>query len=433
MLQKVTTGKSILISGGSIAGPAIAWWLQRYGFRTTLVERWPGGIRPGGQNIDVNNQGREVVRRMGLEAAILAANTGEKGSVLTDVEGNERVLLPMGDDSISPTNETEILRGTFAQLLYDATANHTEWRFGDQITSLNEEAEKCVKVGFQSGKEEMYDLVVLADGVGSRTRKLAFNADDIEFKRLGIYIAYFTMPLEPSDTRSDYWVITNLPGKRCLSFRPGGDGLTQAFLMWTSAESAGYEKLPMAPQIDAIRKELLAGPDWVRDSKLVQRAAKGLDNTKDLYLEYSGQVKAKHLSTPGGKIGMIGDAAYCGTPVSGAGTTLSLVGAYILAGEIAKHSDDPKAGLQAYEAWMAPFAAGLQELPPGVPQIALPASNFGIRILHSVIGTVLWLSKWKAAQWVGGWVFRDTRAELPLPDYSKYEVKASAGSSDLSE
>jgi 2-polyprenyl-6-methoxyphenol hydroxylase-like FAD-dependent oxidoreductase len=201
--------------------------------------------------------------------------------------------------------------------------------------------------------------------------------------------------------------------------------------MWTSPDSAGYEKLPKAQQIDAIRKQLLADPAWVGASKLVQRAAKGLENTNDLYLEYSGQIKAKHLSTPGGKIGMIGDAAYCGTPVSGAGTTLSLVGAYILAGELAKHGDDVKAGFQAYEAWMAPFAAGLQDLPPGVPQIALPATNVGIQILHTALGTAMWLSKWKVAQSALGWVFRDDGARVPLPDYSEYEceVKSSAESS----
>lgn len=130
---------------------------------------------------------------MGLERAILAANTGEKGSVLTDADGNERVLMTMGETNITPTNETEILRGTCAQILYDATVQNTEWRFGDQITSLDEGTAAGVKVGFQSGKQEMYDLVVLADGVGSRTRKLAFNPEDIQFKRLGICESVFRL------------------------------------------------------------------------------------------------------------------------------------------------------------------------------------------------------------------------------------------------
>ncbi|KAJ9092644.1 hypothetical protein QFC21_006708 [Naganishia friedmannii] len=429
-----TQAKSVLISGGSIAGPAVAWWLHRYGFKTTLVERWTE-LRPGGQNIDVTNQGREVVRRMNLESAILAANTGEKGSLLTDADGNERASMMLSDgNNFTLTNDTEILRGSFAKLLHDATHANTEWRFGDQIKSLVEMDQSeggnlggggggGVKVGFQSGKEEMFDLVVLADGVGSRTRRLAFQPGDVEFKKLGIYIAYFTMPNDPSDTRSDLWVITNLPGKRCLSFRPGGDGLTQVFLMWTSPDSAGYEKLPVAQQIAATRDQLLSGPSWIATSKLVQRAAKGLENTKDLYLEYSGQIKAKHLSTPGGKIGMIGDAAYCGTPVSGAGTTLSLVGAYVLAGELAKHPGNTKAGFRAYEAWMKPFAEECQKLAPGAPHIALPATTLGINALHSTLKTMLWMSKRKSFRWVLAKMFSDTASQVPLPDYRQFEVE----------
>ena len=193
----------VLISGGSIAGPAIAWWLHRYGFRTTLVERW-SSLRPGGQNIDVSNQGvrppclslpyrtpaklllqREIARRMSLEQAILDANTGEKGTIFTDLQGRARISMPLEKDSISPTNETEILRGSFAQLLYDATSSTTDWRFGDQIERMDERGDS-VDVFFQSGKQETFDLVVLADGVGSRTRKLVFPPQDIEFKKLGV-------------------------------------------------------------------------------------------------------------------------------------------------------------------------------------------------------------------------------------------------------
>lgn len=120
---------------------------------------------------------------------------------------------------------------------------------------------------------------------------------------------------------------------------------------------------------------------------------------------------------------MIGDAAYCGTALSGAGTTLSLVGAYILAGELARHAHDPRAGFKAYEAWMAPFAAQLQDLPPGVPQIVLPQTEFGIRVLHRVGSLLLWLSKVKAVQWAAGKVFAPGEVDrIPLPDYREYEV-----------
>jgi 2-polyprenyl-6-methoxyphenol hydroxylase-like FAD-dependent oxidoreductase len=187
-----------------------------------------------------------------------------------------------------------------------------------------------------------------------------------------------------------------------------------------SPDSAGYEKLSQADQIAAIRKHLLSPA--VPNSPIIQRALNGLSATSEVYMEYSGQIKAKHLSTPGGRIGMIGDAAYCGTAVTGAGTTLSLVGAYVLAGELARHADAPKEGFQAYEAWMSPFAAAQQSLPPGVPQIFLPQTEFGISVLHRLLATVLWLSKIRAVQWVAGRLFLGEVDGVALPDYREFEV-----------
>ena len=130
-----------------------------------------------------------------LESAIYSANTGEKGTVFTKINGTTRFALPLGEGP-SGTNDTEILRGDFAKLLYKATEKNTEWRFGDHISSLKEidgmgrfdekEGNGGVRVVFQSGKAETYDFVVLADGVGSRTRKMVFSPEDVQFKPLGL-------------------------------------------------------------------------------------------------------------------------------------------------------------------------------------------------------------------------------------------------------
>ena len=130
---------------------------------------------------------------MSLEQPILDANTGEKGTVFTDLQGRARISMPLEPGSVSPTNETEILRGSFAQLLYDATSKTTDWRFGDQIKQVDEHEDR-VDIVFQSGKQETFDIVVLADGVGSRTRKLVFPPQDIEFKKLGV-CKLFTRPV----------------------------------------------------------------------------------------------------------------------------------------------------------------------------------------------------------------------------------------------
>jgi hypothetical protein len=76
----------VLISGASIAGPALAERLLAYGWEVTLVER-SGALRDDGQNIDIRGAGREVARRMGIEDAIRAAGTREVGTRFVDASG----------------------------------------------------------------------------------------------------------------------------------------------------------------------------------------------------------------------------------------------------------------------------------------------------------------------------------------------------------
>lgn len=105
--------RTVLISGASIAGPALAYWLKSYGFQVTVVERAPE-LRAGGQNVDVRGAGREVVRRMGIEDDIFAATTGEAGVRFVDAADQTVAAFPAGtSDSDGPTAELESLRGTW--------------------------------------------------------------------------------------------------------------------------------------------------------------------------------------------------------------------------------------------------------------------------------------------------------------------------------
>ena len=130
---------SVLISGASIAGPALASWLHRYGFEVTVIER-AAELRSGGQNVDVRGAGREVARRMGLEDAIRAATTGEAGVRFVDADDRTIASFAAGtSDSDGPTAELEILRGDLARLLVEQTASDVEYVFGDHITDLDDD------------------------------------------------------------------------------------------------------------------------------------------------------------------------------------------------------------------------------------------------------------------------------------------------------
>src|SRR5690349_7497550 len=81
------TGVKVLVAGASIAGPALAHWLRRRGAEVTVVERSPE-LRPGGQAVDARGVTKEVILRMGLDAAVRAARTETAGAHTVDLDGN---------------------------------------------------------------------------------------------------------------------------------------------------------------------------------------------------------------------------------------------------------------------------------------------------------------------------------------------------------
>ncbi|WWC89017.1 uncharacterized protein L201_003935 [Kwoniella dendrophila CBS 6074] len=410
--------KSVLISGGSIAGPAAAFWLNRYGFKTTVVERWPE-LRPGGQSIDVAHYGLEAVQRMGLEGELRARFTGEKGTTFTDK--NNQVYMQLGVGS-GPTNEFEILRGDFADMLYQETKADTEWIFGDYIIGVNERlSTDDIEVEFKSGKKEIYDYVIIAEGARSWGRKTAFGNKGIEYKPIGTYIAYFSIPLEQDTPFGDQWHVIWLSGQRAIYFRPDFKAKTQrAGIMFLSKESKGYEKLSESEQ-----KAVIA--EIYKDGGInAERMIKHLDKSEDLYFEYLGQVHAEKWSSESGKIYLCGDSAWCGTPLIGMGTSLSVAGAYILSGELAKNQNNPRLAAKSYENNFRPIVKEAQKLPPFIPRALFQESEWGVKI---------WLNTTTVLGWIFGsrlvialtptivniWSrFFPTEEKKTLPDYEQY-------------
>lgn len=363
--------QKILVTGASIAGPALAYWLSRQGMDVTVVERAPA-FRDGGQTIDVRGAGREVVQRMGLEDLIRANTTHEQGIAFVDRDNQTRAFIGVDAfDGDGPIAELEILRGELAKLLIQHSEDRVTYRFGDSIEAIKDDGEQ-VHVRFEQGGEQVYDLVIVAEGIGSTTRNQVFG-DEVKRRPLDLYTAYFTVPRQPSDGQVMRW--HNLPGGRCVCLRPDNLGTTRAFLSFQQAPS-GYEKLAQDEQ-KSLLKKLFADAGWE-----TPRVLAALDDTTDLYLEAVGQVKMPRWSK--GRIALLGDAAYCASPISGMGTSLGLCGAYVLAGELRRHADHRQA-FAAYEALMRPFVAQAQSVPKFAPRLASPHSRLGIALGHAVL------------------------------------------------
>ncbi|MDT0349040.1 FAD-dependent monooxygenase [Pseudonocardia charpentierae] len=394
---------TVLISGASIAGPALAYWLNTRGWRTTVVERFDE-LRDDGQNIDVRGAGREVARRMGIEDAIRAASTGETGTEFVDADGTPVARFAAGrSDSGGATAELEILRGQLSRIIVDRTRDDTEYVFGDQIVALDDgdDGDDGVTVTFAHGPTRTFDVVVVAEGLRSRTRSLVFPGVDA-VRELGLYCAYLTIPRTADDT--DLWRWHSAARGRSLSLRPDNVGTIRATLTFLS-DVRGLDELDHDAVVTILRRTF-ADVGWV-----APRVLSALDDAP-LYFDAVGQARLPSWSS--GRVALVGDAAYCSSPVSGMSTSLALTGAYILAGELAAHPHT--AAFARYDAVVRPYVDQAQKLPPGTPRIANPRSRAGVGVMN----TVLRIAASPAAERLGGLrskLFTPPADAIDLPTY----------------
>ena len=345
------SGTRVLVAGASIAGPALAHWLRRRGAEVTVVERAPG-LRPGGQAVDARGVAKEVIRRMGLDAAVRAACTDTAGAYTVDADGNVLETFRAddhgGDGYIA---EIEILRGDLSQVLYDDTRDGVEYVFGDRIAELTQDADG-VDVVFAGGDRRRFDLVVGADGLHSALRAMVFGPRERFVRHLGLVLAFYSVP---NEFGLDRWLIDYQDGSgRSAGLRPIQDA-TRAMAMFSfPAAEFDVDYRDVEAQKRLLR-ERMAGLGW-----LTPRILAHLDDTPDFYLDQVAQVVMDRWSS--GRVGLLGDAAFSSSPMSGAGTGLALVGAYLLAGELAAAGWDPEAGFAGYEERMRSFVEANQEI-----------------------------------------------------------------------
>ena len=346
------SGIRVLVAGASIAGPALAHWLRRRGAEVTVVERAPG-LRPGGQAVDARGVAKEVIGRMGLDAAVRAARTETAGAYTVDVDGKVletyRADDEGGDGYIA---EIEILRGDLSRVLHDDTRDGVEYIFGDRIAELTQDADG-VDVAFAGGDRRRFDLVVGADGLHSALRAMVFGPRERFVRHLGLVLAFYTVP---NEFGLDRWLIDYQEPEsgRSAGLRPIPDA-TRAMAMFSfPAADLDVDYRDVAAQKRLLR-ERMAGLGW-----LAPRILAHLDDTPDFYLDQVAQVVMDHWSN--GRVGLLGDAAFSASPMSGGGTGLALVGAYLLAGELAAAGWDPAAGFAGYERRMRPFVEANQEI-----------------------------------------------------------------------
>jgi len=340
----------ILISGASIAGPALAYWLRRYGFNPTIVERAPA-LREGGYKIDIRGAAVDVAARMGILADIRQHSTGMRATTFVNRAGKRLATMDADLFGGRTAGDVEIMRGDLAHLLYEATWQNTEYIFDDSITSIAQH-EAGVDVAFAHSPPRRFDLIVGADGLHSNVRTLAFGAESEFIQHLNHYIAIYSIP---NYLHLDRWELMHaVPGKTAGIYSTHQSSTAKAMFIF-AAPPLEYDRRDSAQQ-KQILAETFATEGWEVPQMLKHMAA-----SPDFYFDSISQVHMDRWSN--GRAVLVGDAAYGPSPASGQGTSLALVGAYVLAGELAAAEDEHTA-LCSYEREMRPFVEQNQRLAP---------------------------------------------------------------------
>ncbi|MFD7120213.1 FAD-dependent monooxygenase [Streptomyces sp. NPDC059922] len=333
---RTTLGRTVLISGAGIAGPALAYWLNRYGYEVTVVEK-ADTPRSGGYPIDVRGTALEAVRRMGILPR------------LRDVHIDLRRITFLGGDggtvaSVHPHSVTggvagrdlEVRRGDLTEALYAAVRDDVEFLFNDSIDTLDQSGHG-VDVTFRGGGTRTFDMVFGADGTHSRTRKTLFGPE-VRFRRyLGYCFAVFTM--RNTFGLSHETVMWNTPGRAAALYAVGDHDEVHAFLNFAQPEAPFDAFSDPEAQRDLVA-QVFAGAGWEVPGMLA-----AMRDADDVFFDGVSQIRMPRWSS--GRVALVGDAAYAPSFLTGQGTSLALVGAYMLAASLAGR--DHTAGFAAYE------------------------------------------------------------------------------------
>ncbi|KAJ4292037.1 hypothetical protein N0V90_009936 [Kalmusia sp. IMI 367209] len=415
----------ILVSGGGVAGPCLAWWLNKaqVNAQITIIERAPEP-RVSGQAVDIRGAAVDVMKAMGLEQAIRDKSTTEVGFEFVYADGVSKAKMDAtGDDkNQSFTSEYEILRGDLARILYDVTKDKKgiEYIFDETIKEIDQTTRPDqVRVAFKNRlPEAYYDLVVGADGQISRTRRLVFGhgpQNDDYLRRIGEYMAFFTIPRTSSDTKYAQWYSTT--GGRLIVTRPSPYDDTRVFLGVCDPDFKRFEGIDEAVK----KRDEEKAKEWLKKEFegagwQIERILEGMETTKDFYMQEIVQVKMGEEGFAKGRVALLGDAGYCPSPLSGMGTALAIVGSYVLAGEIAGSPSDIPAALQRYTNSLRPFSDQCQRLIPGMPHVGIPQTMLGLRLVGFFVSVLTSSLVKRVEPWVRWALPRDLQRdkwELP--------------------
>jgi 2-polyprenyl-6-methoxyphenol hydroxylase-like FAD-dependent oxidoreductase len=355
----------ILVSGASISGPVLAYWLSRYGFDVTVVERAPALRKTGGHAVDLFRPAMEISEKMGVLPRIEALATGtDTGTIYREgMRRPVRVDITKAVGAISDRH-VEIMRDDLSEAYYDAGRDQVEYLFDDSITAISPDAE----VTFEHAAPRAFDVVIGADGLHSNVRRLVFGEDAERTQFLGGYLAVLSVP--KTLAREGEMIVHLRAGRLAGIYTAQPLDDARALFMFRSKEEFEYHYRDVVRQKELLRAAF-AGRHAMVDGWLDE-----LDRTPAFYFDSITQLQLDTWSR--GRVTLVGDAGYCPGPAVGGSTSIAVLGAYVLAGELAQANGDCARAFAAYEQQMADPVRRSRALARTMAKSLVPSSAAGV-------------------------------------------------------
>ncbi|MEV4084542.1 FAD-dependent monooxygenase, partial [Nonomuraea fuscirosea] len=299
----------ILISGASIAGPVLAYWLTRHGFSVTVVERAPALRKTGGHAVDLFRPAMDITEKMGLLPRVEERATGATRMTLRGEGARRPVRIELAKIfSVASGRHVEIMRDDLSEICYDATRDDVEYVFDDSITAISPDGE----VRFENAPPRRFDLVVGADGLHSNVRRLVFGEESRFGAFIGAYLGVLTLP--EGFSRDGEMLMHVGVGRTAGMYGARHLGEARALFLFRSERELDYHRHDVPRQ-----KELLRGAFEGLHAE-VDRWLDELDDTPAFYFDSITQVRMDTWSR--GRVTLVGDAGYCPGPAVGGSTSL---------------------------------------------------------------------------------------------------------------
>ncbi len=401
--------KNILISGAGIAGLALGQLLKGYGFNPTIVEKH-ACLRAEGYKIDIRGVAVDVLRRMGVHAAVVEERTDIR--VARFVNSTGECVSEEDPDlcGVRAEGDLEIVRGKLCEILY-RQLDGVECLFGDSIEAITEH-ESGLDVTFASGQKRCFDLVIGADGLHSKVRRLTWGEESQYLRKLGMYVSFYTIPNYMGLDRVE--IEYHLARRFAIAYCPKDGAAKAGFAMAAEADQPDPENREAQQQF---LERAFGDAGWE-----VPRMLQYMRSSPDFYFDVMAQVCMPKWTR--GRAVLVGDAGYAVSPMAGQGASVALVGAYVLAGELARAGGDYVEAFRQYEATLQDYVVKNQALAD--MSASLLTGKYTSWFAAKAIALSYRLGRLLPASWIRYWKQRGLRRTteaanaVSLDDYSLY-------------